>query len=209
MRWGPPEGQRLDAARGQARLTQQALSKATGVPIATLQRILAGTSDPGDDRLAALCAAVSVPVSRVLAGDEDDSPFDLVDVYDVDVAAGPGRTPFGEETIGTWPFPRDWLGRYATPGARLAMVRVAGDSQEPDLRDGDLVVIDLTETRLRDGLAVVRLDDRLMLKRVAVEGAMVRLKSANPQYDDLVIDMTEEDQRLTVIARAKATVKGL
>ena len=209
MNWGKAEGRRLKTAIREADdWTQEQLAEVMGMGLATLKRFLAGTGNPGEDRLAAMCAHLGVPISQLL-GSEEESPFDEVDVYDVDVAAGAGRMPLGEEPVGSWPFPRDWLARHAGPGSRPAMVRVAGDSQEPELRDGDLVMIDLAETRLRDGLHVVRLDDRLMLKRVAIEGATVKLKSANPAYDDVIVDLSDQDQRLAVIGRAGIAVKVL
>lgn len=205
MIWGQAEGRRLKSAIAEAGSTQEKVASDAGVPVATFKRFIAGTSNPGDDRLAAIMMHLGVPVTRVIGG-EEESPFEEVEIYDVDVAAGPGRMPLGEQPVGSWPWPRDWLARRSTPTSRWAMVRVAGDSQEPELRDGDLVMIDLAETRLRDGLAVVRREDRLMLKRLAVEGATVRLMSANPRYEDVIVSLAEESD-FAVIGRAGAAVK--
>ena len=57
---------------------------------------------------------------------------------------------------------------------------------EPTLSDGDDVLVDLgdNQTRLRDGIYVLRMDDTLAVKRVAIEpqGRKVSVVSDNPAY---------------------------
>jgi phage repressor protein C with HTH and peptisase S24 domain len=87
-------------------------------------------------------------------------------------------------------------------GASLKLVTVAGDSQEPELGDGDMVMIDTASTRLRDGMHVVRLDDALLIKRVQLQGSTVLLKSANTAYDDIVVDRSIDRDQFEIIGRA-------
>ena len=205
MIWGRTEGRRLKSAIAEAGTSQEKLASLIGVSVPTMRRFVGG-QDPGEDRLHAMMAHLGMPVTRVI-GREEESRFDEIDVYDVDVAAGPGRLPLSEEPVDSWPFPRDWLSRHTSPGSKLAMVRVLGDSQYPDFRSGDMVVIDLADNRLRDGLAVIRRDDRLMLKRLVVEGGAVRLTSANPSYPDIPVPINEEG--FVVIGMAAMAIKLL
>ena len=59
---------------------------------------------------------------------------------------------------------------------------------EPTLSDGDDILVDLGDSadRLRDGIYVLRIDDALVVKRIALNpvGRRVTVKSDNPAYPD-------------------------
>lgn len=191
--------------------TQDELVERTRIPKATLQRILAGKTPPGDDRFRRIVEALGIEASQVLKGGETSGSTSVeVPIVDIQVSAGPGRYALDEDqAIGSWPFPRDWLASYFGSVESLRIVRVLGDSQEPELRDGDPVLIDLASSILSDGMHVVRLDDALLIKRIQVEGGKVRLKSANPSYDDIIVDLAGDQERFRVVARAVGAVKRL
>lgn len=181
---------------------QDELVLQTGIPKATLQRILKG-SDPGPDRLARLCAVLDTTPEYILTGGGGDNAAAFsVPLYDVEVAAGHGRVPLQDAPIGHWPFPRDWIAEHFGEGAKLKMVRVSGDSQEPELRDGDSVMIDSTATRLSAGMHVVRLDDALLIKRLQLEGRIVRLVSNNRAYSDIEVDIAVDADRFEIMGKA-------
>ncbi len=62
------------------------------------------------------------------------------------------------------------------------LINVAGNSMEPSLYDGDLVMIDRRKTSLRSGrIYVLRNGDNLHIKRIeVVPGAALILRSDNP-----------------------------
>ena len=72
------------------------------------------------------------------------------------------------------------------PTDGLSIIAVGGDSMAPTLADGDEVIVDQKDgtTRLRDGIYVLRLDDSLMVKRLARQpaGRGVSIRSDNPDY---------------------------
>ncbi|UIJ46914.1 LexA family transcriptional regulator [Sphingomonas cannabina] len=189
---------------------QPDLAEKSGIPIATLQRILAGKSDPGQARLKAIVDVIGTTEDHILKGTDPLAESIVnVPVNDIQVSAGPGRFALDEDqAVGRWPFPREWLDQFGDPSL-LRLVEVKGDSQEPDLRDGDLTLINLGKSTLTDGMHVVRLDDALMIKRIQIEGGQVRLKSANPSYGDIVIDLAADQERFRVVARAEMAVKRL
>ena len=59
----------------------------------------------------------------------------------------------------------------------------------PTLNDGDDILVDLADgnERLRDGIYVLRADDALLVKRLAIHpvGRRVTIQSDNPAYSDL------------------------
>lgn len=203
--WSPATSKRLDELRGRSGKSQKRVSEEAGVPIATLQRILTGKSVPDDQKLADILASIGASEADLVS--EDERPFVEVKMYDIEVAAGPGRYLTSEAEIGTWPFPRAWIEQKFGRDADLALLRVSGDSQEPELRDGDSVMIDLNVKR-REGMSVVRLDDALLIKRVQMEGRTVRLGSNNPAYQDIVVDLADEG-RFEVIGGAVWSAKLL
>src|SRR3546814_2525614 len=62
-----------------------------------------------------------------------------------------------------------WLRGLGADPRALSIIRVAGDSMAPTLIDGDDILVDGGDAagRLRDGIYVLRMDDALMVKRIA------------------------------------------
>src|SRR3569832_428390 len=125
----------------------------------------------------------------VLGGPADDPARDdgLVSVkrHPVLVSAGPGAIADSETGKPYFGCDERWLkGLTATPSSRLSIVRVEGDSMAPTLSPGDDILVDLDDChdRLRDGIYVLRVDDALGVKRLALNprGRRVTIQSDNP-----------------------------
>jgi phage repressor protein C with HTH and peptisase S24 domain len=133
-------------------------------------------------------------VSEAMLGgppDEPHAPDALVSVklHPVLVSAGPGAVVGQEYGKPYFGFEERWLkGLTATPSSRLSIVRVEGDSMAPTLNPGDDILVDLDdcEERLRDGIYVLRVDDALVVKRLALNprGRRLTIQSDNPAYPD-------------------------
>lgn len=114
---------------------------------------------------------------------------DLVQVARLAVraSAGPGAMVDDEAAIGRIGLDPALLRQItrAKPD-ELSIIRVSGDSMAPTLVDGDDVLVDrsIEGTRLRDGIFVLRRDDTLMVKRLAVAptSATLTISSDNPAY---------------------------
>lgn len=109
--------------------------------------------------------------------------------HPVTVSAGPGAIVTEELGKPYFAFDERWLKTLtATPPANLSIVRVEGDSMSPTLNAGDEILVDLGDCieRLRDGIYVLRVDDALVVKRLALNplGRMVTVQSDNPAYPD-------------------------
>jgi len=111
---------------------------------------------------------------------------------DLGASAGPGRVARDEAAFDTFRFSRRWLAEQGLDRARLAALRVEGDSMEPLLNDGDEILVDCTPRPLRDGIHVVRLGDTLMVKRVASAGpGRIALLSQNLAYPPVEVAAEE------------------
>lgn len=141
-------------------------------------------------------------MQELLGGNDVLDQILPVPIYDVEVAAGYGRAPLDEGAIGSWPLPRAWAIEQFGDNADLRMLRVSGDSQEPELRNGDAVIINKRQNRLATGMHVVRLDDTLMIKRIQLEGRVVRLVSNNKTYPDVAVDLRDDQHRFEIIGKA-------
>jgi phage repressor protein C with HTH and peptisase S24 domain len=134
----------------------------------------------------------SVPES-VLGGPPDDGsgPHGLVSIkrHPVMVSAGPGAFVTEELGKACFAFDERWLRALTASGpAKLSVVRVEGDSMAPTLNAGDDILVDLGDAgeRLRDGIYVLRIDDAVVVKRLALNpiGRRVTVQSDNPAYPD-------------------------
>lgn len=107
---------------------------------------------------------------------------------DIAASAGPGALGGDARPIGAFRFSARWLREQGFAPAMLSAIRVAGDSMEPLLRDGDEILVDRTPRPPRDGIHVVRIEDALLVKRVqtGVPGQIV-LESENPAYRPILL----------------------
>ena len=134
----------------------------------------------------------SVP-ETLLGGppENDEASTELVPIkrHPVSVSAGPGAIvteEFGKPYFG---FDERWL-KALTPSrpSKLSIVRVEGDSMAPTLNAGDDILVDIGDAseRLRDGIYVLRIDDAVVVKRLALNptGRRVTVQSDNPAYPD-------------------------
>jgi phage repressor protein C with HTH and peptisase S24 domain len=134
----------------------------------------------------------SVP-ETLLGGppDSEQAPGGLVSVkrHPVSVSAGPGALVSEELGKPYFAFDDRWLKALnASQPSQLSIVRVEGDSMAPTLNAGDDVLVDLGDSseRLRDGIYVLRIDDAVVVKRLALNptGRRVTVQSDNPAYPD-------------------------
>jgi phage repressor protein C with HTH and peptisase S24 domain len=132
-------------------------------------------------------------ISESVLGGPDDlaGPPGLLSVkrHPIAVSAGPGSLVVEELGKPYFAFDERWLKTLTpTPPARLSIVRVEGDSMSPTLNSGDDILVDLGDSgdRLRDGIYVLRADEVVVVKRIAIHpvGRRVTVQSDNPAYPD-------------------------
>jgi len=110
-----------------------------------------------------------------------------IPVLDVEASAGHGAVAGAESQAGQFGFDEKWLRKLtqARP-TNLSIIKVVGDSMEPTLHDGDEVLVDVSDeqSKLRDGIYVLRMDGALNVKRIAIEpqGRKISVVSDNAAY---------------------------
>jgi phage repressor protein C with HTH and peptisase S24 domain len=121
----------------------------------------------------------------------EDSAEGMIKVprLDVGASAGHGAITDGEAAVSHIAFDPKWLRQLCKGGTNnLSFIRVQGDSMSPTLADGDDILVDGADgaDRLRDGIYVLRRDDALMVKRLAINpfAARATITSDNPAYPE-------------------------
>ena len=105
------------------------------------------------------------------------------------VSAGPGTIVTEELGAPYFAFDERWLKALTQSSpSNLSIVRVEGDSMFPTLNAGDDILVDHGDAadRLRDGIYVLRNDEALVVKRIALNpvGRRVTVQSDNKAYAD-------------------------
>lgn len=131
---------------------------------------------------------LGAPAVRTLSAKQRGRSDGLLRIRQLQVgaSAGPGSLADDEyaESMG---FAPKWLRRLGADPANLSLIVVDGDSMAPTLGDGDDIMVDHSAaTRpLRDGIYVLRMEDVLLVKRVAMgPSGKLTIRSDNPQYPD-------------------------
>ena len=132
-------------------------------------------------------AMLGGPVQRVATPARVRGPgMVLVPKLAIGASAGAGASVDGEAIEGEVAFDPKWLRDLGADPRALSIIRVEGDSMAPTLDDGDDILVDGGDAaaRLRDGIYVLRMDDVLMVKRVARAPGQGRISviSDNPHY---------------------------
>lgn len=198
---------------------QAVAASRAGIARQSLVEILAGRQTPTNGTFNALLRVVEMSEEEILGGNflaeqaVDFLHFPPVRIeipaLNIPAAAGDGSIVWGVE-LGQSPFAfaEDWVRRQFGSSQGLRLVQVAGDSQLPELSDGDWVMIDTDRTKMESGLAVVLLDDCLMIKRLAREGRFMQLLSRNPVYEPIALDLSKEQDRIEVIGKVVYSFRG-
>jgi len=106
---------------------------------------------------------------------------------DVGAAAGAGAYDGSERGEPYIAFDPAWLRQVSrgTPD-QLSIIRVEGDSMAPTLGHGDDILVDRSDgaERVRDGVYVLRREEALVVKRLALNPAArtLAIRSDNPAY---------------------------
>lgn len=162
-----------------------------------LPAYLAGRAQPRFEAIARLAAAKNVSLDwlatgngpRFLSEAEPDGFVEVAVQPDADTRFGEG-----EEAAAAMLFSRAWLKSIvATPADKLRIVIHRGNSNEPVIADGDLLLVDTSVTRIAgNGLYVFPLDGKYQAKFVETfVNRRVALKSRNPTYDAQILSADE------------------
>jgi len=119
------------------------------------------------------------------------------------LSAGTGSFETGANVERRYAFRTDFLLRKGQP-AHMVLMRVTGNSMEPDIKHNDVVLIDQSQCVPRPGLLyAVGVEELVYLKAVNAEPGKLILSSYNTDYPPLEIDARGDlSNGIRIIGRA-------
>lgn len=225
-------GERMKEAREAVGLTRPSFVEKFGGSVRTLENNEGGRNEPGSSLIGAF-TSLGINANWLLTGEGEmllqapvalqaDRPYSsapltaqeappamsgyvALPLYnDVRAAAGHGAVVGHEHADDALMFKEDWI-RFEL-GARpqdLCLIRVSGDSMEPTLRAGDVILIDVRSCRPdREGIYIMRLDGMLLVKRLqALPGGKLKVSSDNAAFDSWTVSNADVGGDLVIIGR--------
>lgn len=157
-----------------------------------------------DDRVAlcmvtALAEAAKIPATWIIFGEQGQSlpEYAMVPGLNVRASAGAGAIASPDEQLAdVVAFRKDWLARLGINPRFARAIFAHGDSMEPTINDGDLLLVDESINHIVDhGIYVVVYQGMVIVKRVQMrrDGTLL-LKSDNARYEAEEVPKGEIEQ---------------
>lgn len=193
------------------KISQQKLSELLGYGLRNLETKISRNSLPNIEEVKKMTEIFSVPYEMIVDGEgigsyalmpKDKSKF-FVPVLNQKLSAGYGQYLQEEpQVIGYMEVPR-YLKQF---GENLALLYVDGDSMEPTLRRGDLVLCDSCGYS-DEGLYAIMRDGDGYVKRVYKDSGKFIIKSDNPLYPTK--EEPQDSQCLGIVGRVHYVLKHI
>lgn len=189
---------RLKTARKNAGLTQTALAAATGIDQTSISDLERGKSQSTSyvAKIATICGVSPIWLadgigemldSGNVGGSPSEKDYALIPQYSAKGDCGEGYLNGHTEINGGLVFKREWLKKIGSKPENLLVIYAQGDSMEPFIFEGDVVLFDTSETEPKHKQVYVirRPDGSISIKRLnqLMSGAWI-IKSDNPAHDD-------------------------
>ncbi|WP_179703077.1 XRE family transcriptional regulator [Chromohalobacter canadensis] len=222
-------GTRLRHERERLGFTQTQMGDMAGVTKNTQRLYETDQRSPKADYLA-LLDAEGVDLGYVLTGRRDAAPgvspqrvsdgapvgmgntspstdAVAVNMYDVEGAAGSGRSLEEERVEGVLYFPEAQLNALGLSPERIAGIKVRGDSMEETLADGDWVLVNQADTDYRrEGVFLLLVSGERRIKRVQrLAGGALYLISDNEHYEPEMIP-PEQMREVQILGRCEVRI---
>lgn len=159
---------------------------------------------PRADDAMKIAAGLHTSVEYLVSGEGNVSTVDdrfFVPVLNQKLSAGHGQMVLDDSGIRSYMEVPRYLRHY---GENLVMLYVEGDSMEPTLRKGDLVLCDSCGYD-GEGLYAVQYDGDAYVKRVFKMGGKFIIKSDNPLYPQMEEPIGSD--AIAIVGRVRYTVK--
>lgn len=171
-------------------LNLKEFSEITNIPYRTLQNYLLGLREPNIDILKKLSTQLGININWLLTGEGEPyisgnlgSEYALVPVIEGYISAGVGLYPVEHSEI-KLAFRKDWISRYGDY-KKMSLIYVRGDSMEPTIWDGDIVLVNHNVKNIKKNGAIyaIVIDNLIMIKRLQKIGNnKVLVISDNQKY---------------------------
>ena len=129
------------------------------------------------------------PVGEQRAPAETDVDMMFVPLVEARLSAGTGSLETSADGERKYAFRSDFLHRKGSP-SKMVLMRVSGDSMEPEIKDGDVVLLDQGKTTILPGrMYAVGIEEAIYVKQIDTIPGKLILKSMNQAYPPIEVDM--------------------
>ncbi len=137
---------------------------------------------------------------------EPSGRYEYISLLNVASRAGRGNIVASEDPVDVLAFKEEFIrNELHAVAADLRLSYVEGDSMEPDLRPGDIMLINHTERSVRrEGIYVLRMGESVLVKQLQrLPGGNVKVISRNPAYEPFTLSLAElePDSETAIIGR--------
>jgi phage repressor protein C with HTH and peptisase S24 domain len=121
----------------------------------------------------------------------DDSIFKNIPKVKARLSAGGGSFEVGSEVEGYYAFRKDWLTTKGNQN-KMVLMDIFGNSMEPEIKDGDTILIDESQKDILAGaIYAVGIDDTIMVKRLEKHPNKLVLLSDNKDYAPIYLQSSD------------------
>lgn len=121
--------------------------------------------------------------------DEPDIDMLFIPLVEARLSAGTGSLETSADGERKYAFRSDFLHRKGCPN-KMVLMRVSGDSMEPEIKDGDVVLLDQGKKHILPGrMYAVGIEDAIYVKQIDTMPGKLILKSMNSVYPPIEVDM--------------------
>lgn len=195
-------GERIKRIRGDE--TQASFATRIGISKAALGGYERDENSPSADVISKICTKDNISPKwlimgtgkmrdlAVLADATDDADLIMVPMVEARLSAGTGSLETSGESERSYAFRRDFICRKGNP-KHMVLMRVRGDSMQPEIMNNDMVLLDQGKRQATPGpIFAVGFEDAIYLKRVDFLPGKVILKSVNPDYPPVEIEIHDQ-----------------
>lgn len=120
--------------------------------------------------------------------------FEKIPKVSARLCAGNGSFEVGADVQGYYSFRKAWLNKRGVAD-KMVLVDIFGNSMEPEMQDGDTVLIDQSQKNILAGaIFALGIEDTIMVKRVEKHPNKLVLRSDNRDYAPIYLEGQEADQ---------------
>ena len=124
---------------------------------------------------------------------DEETMFEKIPKVKARLCAGGGSFEVEDKIEGYYSFQKDWLKKRGLPG-KMVLMDIFGNSMEPELKDGDTVLVDQSQKAILAGAVyAVGIDDTVMVKRLEKHPNKLVLRSDNEAYLPVFLEGDEID----------------
>lgn len=207
-------GKRLRETRESLELTRKEVTDLVSIGTTTLQQWETGAREASLEIIEELAKLYKTTPQYIIFGDDNYTPkidpsesceYIYIPFYDIQASAGLGLFTDGAvEPSKHLAFRHNWANARGLQADKLVALLTKGDSMQPTIKNGAVIIVDTTDNNPADGnLYVVRIADELYVKRIQKIPHGIRLISDNKaMYAPLDINYNDyTDDQLQICGR--------